>query len=181
MLYKKGFTLIELLVTMAIAGIVLAIGFPSFSRSIEKSRKVTSANELVAVINLARNEAVKRGAQVTVLRLGASPGVWEAGWDVFVDYNGNATFDDDGDSTPCEAQEDCLLKTYSALPGDLTLRNGDSSFNDSIAYLPTGLITITTGDVFKLCDSSAETSRARAISINSIGRPRVSKGTASCP
>ncbi|MCX7101945.1 MAG: GspH/FimT family protein [Methylobacter sp.] len=139
----------------------------------------TYANQLVTSLNLARSEAIKRGIQVTVRNKGAST-QWEGGWDVFVDVNGNETFNDNGNATLCEATEDCLLRTYEALPSSYTLRTGSSSYDDYAAYLPTGLSNVSVGDTFRLCKGS-DNITSRAITINSIGRARVSTGTTSCP
>ncbi|MDX8126290.1 GspH/FimT family pseudopilin [Methylomonas sp. OY6] len=178
---SKGFTLVELMVTIAIAGVLVGIAIPSFTSIISNNRLTTSANELVTALNLARSEAVKRGFQVTVRRKGATSTQWESGWDIFVDRDGNNTFSDNGNATLCEATEDCLLKTYSALPGNLTLRTGNSSYKDYAAYLPNGLSKAGVGDTFTLCSDSGTSMPQRTIVINPIGRPRTSAATGTCP
>ncbi len=100
----------ELMVTIAIAAILVGIAIPSFTSIIASNRLTTSANELVTALNLARSEAVKRGIQVTVRRKGTTSKQWENGWDVFVDSDGNDTFNDNGNGTLCEVGEDCLLE-----------------------------------------------------------------------
>ncbi len=177
--YTKGFTLLELMVTIAIVGILVGIAIPNFTSIIIINRLTTSANELVTALNLARSEAIKRGIQVTVRNKGPST-QWESGWDVFVDINGNETLNDNGNATLCEATEDCLLRTYAALPNGYTLRTGSSSYDDYAAYLPSGLSNVSVGDTFRLCHGS-ETTTSRAVTINSLGRARVSTGTTSCP
>jgi type IV fimbrial biogenesis protein FimT len=178
--YSSGFTLIELMITIAIAGILAAAAIPSFTSTIASNRLTTYANELVTALNLARSEAVKRGIQVTIRRKGATSSQWESGWDVFVDSDGSNTFNDNGDATLCETGEDCLLRTYDALPGGYTLRTGSSHYKDYAAYLPSGL-GVTGGDTFRLCNGT-DTATSRAITVSTIGRARVSTGTAeSCP
>lgn len=59
-----GFTLVELMVTLTVAVILVIVAVPSF-KSIIYSNKLTSAsNDMVAALNSARLEAVKRNATV---------------------------------------------------------------------------------------------------------------------
>ncbi|HEY8034537.1 MAG TPA: GspH/FimT family pseudopilin [Methylobacter sp.] len=177
--YNSGFTLLELMVTIAIAGILVGAAIPSFTSIIASNRLTTYANDLVTALNLARSEAVKRGIQVTVRRKGATSTQWESGWDVFVDSDSSNDFNDDGDATLCEAGEDCLLRTYDALPSGYTLRTGGSHYDDYAAYLPSGL-GVTGGDTFRLCNGT-DTSTSRSITMSTVGRARVSTTTTSCP
>ena len=190
---KSGFTLIELMMTIAIGAIVLTLGVPGFTSAIRSNRMTTNANELVASLNLARSEAIKRGLQVTIERKGATKQVWENGWDIFVDINGDGNFDD-LNSTPCETNaggaltEDCLLRTYYPLSNGYTLRTGanyacwiaftsDGSSRGSGSSCTGGL----PNDTFRLCDESASTTNSRSIATIATGRVRTSEGTASCP
>lgn len=191
----QGFTLIELMVTIVVAGVLLGIGVPGFVSIINNNRLTTSANELVATLNLARSEAVKRGVQVTVRRKGSTTQVWDNGWNVFVDIAGTpggnnlGEFLDDGDATLCETnadgspKEDCLLKSYDALREDFTLRTG-SPYANWVGYLPSALVTNATNthnDTFRLCKGSDITT-SRTIILNPVGRVRVAVGEASsCP
>ena len=183
---QQGFTLIELIITLAIAGIVLGIAIPSFSGAISNSRLTTSANELMTALNIAKSEAIKRGYQITVRRKGATSTQWDTGWDVFVDEDGDNAFADDGDATVCETNadgspaEDCLLRTYDALPTGFTLRTGGSTFKDYVAYLPSGMSKGAVGDTFRLCNGT-DTTKSRAIVLNTVGRAYVTSPAASCP
>ena len=176
----SGFTLTELIISIAIAGMLVSVAIPNFTDLIISSRLTTYANELMTALNLARSEAIKRGVQVTVRRKGGVSQVWEEGWDVFVDSDGDYAFSDNGDATLCETGEDCLLRTYSALPSGYTLRTGASTYQDYTGYLPNGLSVVAVNDTFRLCNGTDNTT-SRAIIVNSIGRARVSTGTVSCP
>jgi type IV fimbrial biogenesis protein FimT len=191
---SRGFTLIELMITISIAAILMAIAIPSFNSTIRSTRLTTYANELITSLNLARSEAIKRGIQMTARRKGANSQQWESGWDIFVDLNGSGTFSDDGDGNLCETNtdgspsEDCLLRTYDPLSSGYTLRTG-ANYACWVAYIPSGMNRGSgsacnggfANDTFRLCDSSADTTNSRSIIISAVGRPRVSKGTTTCP
>lgn len=166
-----GFTLIELIVTISIVAILVGMALPGFTSIISSTRLTTYANELVASLNLARSEAVKRGVQVSIRRKGSTSQNWDSGWDIFTDVDGDGVFD----------AADTLLKTYPALTNGFTLRTGAVGYQDFAAYLPSGLSLSAIGDTFRLCASSADTANARAIAINALGRPKTSGTTTVCP
>lgn len=63
---ETGFTLIELIFVVAVTAVLLTIGVPSLRTLVQNSRLVTEVNGIVAHINLARSEAIKRRATVSV-------------------------------------------------------------------------------------------------------------------
>jgi type IV fimbrial biogenesis protein FimT len=81
---EQGFTLVELMVTLAVVAILLGLAIPSFNDAILGTKLSTYANSLVASANVARSEAIKRNAAVTmcVSTDGAScaSGNWDQGW-----------------------------------------------------------------------------------------------------
>jgi type IV fimbrial biogenesis protein FimT len=66
--HGAGFTIIELMITVALASILLAVAVPSFTQMIVGNRLTTQTNDMVAAISLARSEAIKRNANVTLCR-----------------------------------------------------------------------------------------------------------------
>ena len=82
---RRGFTLIELMVTITVLAILLAVAVPSFD-GIRLSNRLTSyATDLLAGSQLARTEAIKRNAPVTMCVSAngtscATSGGWETGW-----------------------------------------------------------------------------------------------------
>ncbi|HUD43246.1 MAG TPA: GspH/FimT family pseudopilin [Dokdonella sp.] len=75
----RGFTLIEMITVMVILAVLAAIAFPSFQQLSINMTVSGTTNDLVAALNLARAEAVKRGRPVAVI---ANGGDWSAGWQV---------------------------------------------------------------------------------------------------
>lgn len=64
----SGFTVVELLITMVLAGLLLALAIPSYSRFVASSRVLDQTNELVAALTLGRSEAIRRNATITLCR-----------------------------------------------------------------------------------------------------------------
>lgn len=59
---QSGFTLTELMITLAIAVVLTVIAIPSFKSIIYSNKLTATANDMVAALNSARLEAVKRNA-----------------------------------------------------------------------------------------------------------------------
>jgi type IV fimbrial biogenesis protein FimT len=60
----RGFTMIELMITLAVLGILFAVGFPSMSAWLQNSQIRTAAEGGLNGLQLARAEAVRRNAGV---------------------------------------------------------------------------------------------------------------------
>lgn len=77
--HHSGVTLIELIVTVAVLAILLSLAAPTFRDLLAAQRIRAAAHSLVSDLVLARSEAVKRGASVT---LTPTAGNWADGWRV---------------------------------------------------------------------------------------------------
>lgn len=75
----SGFTLVELMVTIAIAGILAGLALPAFNSFVLGQRVKTASFELFSSLALARSEAIKRNANVSV---SPASGGWQNGWTV---------------------------------------------------------------------------------------------------
>lgn len=162
----RGFTLIELMITIAIAGILLAIGVPSMRDMIHQNRLTGHVNEFVAANLLARSEAIKRGSQVTLCRsanaessntCSTGAGNWSSGWLVVV-------------LNPDDATQNEILSRRGALPAGTSA----SSSLDAVTYNGMGQPVLaansdSTGFTF---DNDCKLSR-RQVDIGRTGRTAV--------
>ena len=190
-----GFTLIELMITIVLVALILGLGVPSFVEFSRNNRMTGAANDLLADLNLARTESVKRHVPVTVCaspdRMAATPD-WVvknatsfAGWIVFVDdgdpevmqaTDGNAWFD------PTDGET--LLRRHPLLPTGITAKS-DAGF---ITYAPSGFPEAVGGVASAtrvvICDSRGHTqvgagnSAAGGISVSVTGRAGVTRSIA---
>ncbi|HEY0684669.1 MAG TPA: GspH/FimT family pseudopilin [Steroidobacter sp.] len=154
---SSGFTLVEMLVALAIAAILLAIAVPSYSGSQLNSQLRASANELIGSINLARSEAIKRGATVTLCASSDGEncgGTWNQGWVV--------------------RRNDDLLHSASALPAGFHLT--ESSGTTTLLFQSTGVDA--TAANFTLCRSTPSAgNQERVVSMDATGRAFVTRTT----
>lgn len=153
----------ELMVVLSIASILLAIGVPSFSALIQNQRLTATSNEFFMSLNLARSEAIRRGARVDVAP--ADGRQWAQGWVVFVDHDNNQK-PDSGDQ---------IIFSHGPISKGITIK---SAFTDSskeyLAYNGSGRTrtnasnqTPQFGTVSFLLGE-----RIRRIKLNFLGRPR---------
>ncbi len=68
--HENGFTLIELMITLLVAAVLLSVGVPNFREFIANNRMATAANDIVSILHVARSEAVKRRANVSICASG---------------------------------------------------------------------------------------------------------------
>lgn len=113
---SRGFTLIELMVTLSVAAVLLLVAAPSFV-SFQRNSELTSlTNKLVGAINSARGEAMKTGRNAYVVPVNTSD--WSGGWRVYVDLNGNDSYD---------AGTDTLVLSEPAVPSFLEITGNNSA------------------------------------------------------
>jgi type IV fimbrial biogenesis protein FimT len=151
----RGFTLVELMVTVAVAAILAVLAVPAYNEAMLGSKLNTLANNFAASAQLARSEAIKRNAPVTLCASsnGSScTGAWKDGWVVLAGGT--------------------VVYTQAPLPSGFLLSGGVTS----IAFQPTGVGA--TAANLTLCRATPTVgSLQRTITISATGRPGVTKVT----
>jgi len=172
---QQGLTLIELMVTLAVAIILLAVGMPLFTGVAANNRAVAQTNALVTALNLARNEAVRRGGMVALCTHTnplpvSSPScvtsgpVWTNGWFIFADDDADGVVD----------SGETVLRVWEALSPNATVTaTGNAWVSFDVAGAANGLHT------FQLAQSDATSSQPRCVTVTGAGNIRLKRGT--CP
>ena len=174
-MHAEGVTLLELMVTLAVVGVMLAVGVPAIGDLIATNRMSAAVNDLVSSLHLARSEALKTGDRVSVCASSswdsAAPGCdgddFADGWIVFVDS---------------------VTQNDSVDPGEtVVLKHGQLA--DVIDITAPQIITFSASGVlenpepgevdFLLCDIRADRdmgggiAAGRWVQVSQTGRPRI--------
>lgn len=161
---KNGFSLLELLFTIVLASILLLIAIPAYKSLISQNRSITETDQLIAAINFARSEAIKRHSIVTLCKSndGSScSGQWQDGWIVFVDKSAKGQV---------QAKDD-ILQVYKSLSKNYLLAWNGSRSESYLQIGPTGSTHGQDG-TFVLCEKNSA-KPAKAVVVSQAGRVRV--------
>lgn len=173
--------MIELMISVAVIAITMTVALPSFNTMIADNRIASETNRLINDIQLARSEALKRGARVILCRSGditASPPTcsgttktWSTGWLVFASGDNNSTY---------EPANDTLLRVSHATANDNITIKTNSISNNNLEYLP-NTSTDEGGATakFVICDTRGA-AHGNEIQIPPVGRPRLASTVTTC-
>lgn len=139
----KGFTLVELLVSLAVLGIVLMLGVPSFQSTVISRRLDSAASQVLNAMNVARSEAARRGVQVSVQ---AADTNWNSGWRVVL-----------ADGTVLQAFDGAVNTALTDI--------------ETITFQPTGIRADANGASFtlRICDTTSDDPRGIQFTVNIMG------------
>jgi type IV fimbrial biogenesis protein FimT len=161
----SGFTLLELLVALVVLGILVTVGIPAFSSTLDRQRIDGAVNSLAGGLAYTRLEAVRRNRVVTIAPIEAD---WNGGWRIFIDANDNGTYD------PAEE----LLRQD--LPSRVAFIHANTPVASFVRYNPRGETILLNGafqaGTFRFCPSQAGT-EGRIMVLNRVGRIRTARET----
>lgn len=177
---NSGLTLVELIIVLTIVGVLAAFAAPGMQRFVANNRLAAQINDLMADVNLARSEAIKRNTKTTATTT-TSTGVcttatgtsctaggnWANGWLVYYNDNGAVT----------------VLKVHETLSGSNTLTATRTDVNtnattsvDTVSYTNNGALSSMTYTYrFTVCDPNQK--QTRMIDITVVGQTSISSGT----
>lgn len=162
-LQSRGFSLLELFLSVSILAILGGLAAPAFNGMWLDAKRTTAVNAFIHSVFLARSTAVQTGQTVTICRSTDAQTCshqlerWETGWIVFVDS--------DDDQPPARDPSERVIDVFQAGGGHITSNRTSYSFRPHVHRVVNGAMMF--------CDRRGS-SQARAVIINSAGRPRVS-------
>jgi len=188
-MHSRGFTLIEMLAVLTISAILVALALPSFRSIIRSSQISSTSNDLLAAVDLARSEAIRRNVNVSICRSLDSQAVapscssaaangyaandWSSGWITFAKAAGNVN-----DAVIEAGDEVIARRAPPAAPSPERLIVESTIANlQQFGYGSNGLRSGANFGTFFIDNRDVQvavrTAQARCLSIGFTGRPRV--------
>ena len=148
----------ELLITLAVLAVLMVVGVPSFKNASLGSRLSAAANDLLASVQLARSEAIKRNVTVTLCASAdgatcAASGGWEQGWIIVA--------------------AGAVIQVQQGLPDDYLLTQSGGTV--PLSFQPIGMGA--TGATFTVCRDDPDGSQERVLTVTAAGSAFVTRTT----
>jgi len=150
------------MVTIAVAAILVVVAVPNLRTFVQNSRINTQVNDLIADLNFARSEAIKRRSNVAVCQstngTTCTGGNWKDGRLIYSDTNGDGVL----------GAGEAVLRYRGALAGSdntLNLQIGA----DPIVFNLSGMYAGAAGTSFAICDDRGA-SHGKSVTLNPIGQ-----------
>lgn len=171
---QNGFTLIELMVTVAIVAVLMMVAVPGLDNFRRNAELTSASNSLVAGINAARSEAMKKGTNALVQPVDSAS--WNTGWVA-------ASLDAANTTQVFDAAIDSLVLKQDAMPPYLTV-SGTGAASGAAPYVmfdASGYSRLKAGGFGALTlnitrndlTGSQLYEQTRRVKISSVGRVRV--------
>lgn len=149
---QRGFSLVELIIAISIAAILMVLAVGSFRWLVNTNRLTSPANEMVASLQVARMESIRRNVRTVVCRsnnpdagaaaaCSTATGTWP-GWIAFVDNGDNGTgaiVAANARNGVRDAGETLLRATTVNAPLEVRVSANLTTENNSIAFRSDGL------------------------------------------
>jgi len=177
--HSSGFTMIELVVVIAIVGILMAIGVPSFRYVTTANRISAEVNGLLGDMQFARAEAIKEGRPVVVcvsadFATCNNTNTWQSGWIICSDLNNSGN---------CDAGDPILRVQKSFASTNSTDTFVASGATSALIFNREGFAVGLPGTVTVILHSAptAVTAYTRCLAISAVGTLNVQlAGTGNC-
>jgi type IV fimbrial biogenesis protein FimT len=173
---EAGMTLIELMIGLVIVAVLVTLGAPQWTKFVQNNRLTATTNDFVAAINLARNEAIKRGVTVVLCRsnnLSANPPTcggtannWSTGWLLYA-------LEGDVDEKNYDNTIHTLVKKGYAAPEGIQIVS-DTPGNQWLAFSRDGFLREASETSYAVCDGRGA-EYGRLIVITLTGRPSIER------
>ena len=152
---QRGFTLVEAIVTMTILAVLAGMSAASFSWLNQTTRIRSAAFDLVADLDFARSEAIKRNGDAVIAPVGGS---WNNGWTV--------------------AAGGTTLRQRGALGAQVEFVTPEPA---ALTYDGAGRVAFGNVNPFQICPPNRGTISGRTIRVDASGLSRSTKTLCSVP
>lgn len=189
----RGFSLIELMIVVIIATILAALALPAFRTYFIRNNLSSSANGLLAAMNTARMEAIKRNAYVRVDPAKCSATTsWSYGAFVWIPSATNPadtaptgpdtriiTGSPVADGTACQSGLS-ITSTVVSGAGNTVCYNGSGRMNLNVVASACSSSAVSAPYQVKMCDASNKVKNGPILDVSLSGRALI-QPNATCP